>query len=250
MTGPDPRSEVAGFWAGLADLALPAGCAGCQAERVPLTQGACGDCAAAVRGLRPGPAVPTPAPPGLPNCFALGAYQGPLRELLLAYKERGRHGLARPLGSLLAEVVATAVGDPRPVVLVPVPTTARAVRARHGDHLRRLARHTAGRLRRAGWPVRVAQPLRALPRPDSAELDSAGRAWAAEAAFRVRGHAWPFGGGLARLRQVAAGCPVVVLDDIVTTGATLAAVTRVLAANGVPVTAAAVLAATTRRYLR
>jgi predicted amidophosphoribosyltransferase len=236
------RPDPAGLWAVLADLVLPVGCAGCRAERVPLTQGVCAACVATLRTLRPGPVAPTPPPPGMPPCFALGAYQAPLRETLLAYKEKGRHGLARPLGSLLAEVVAEAVGGPRPVVLVPVPATARAARARHGDHLRRLTRQAAGRLRRAGWPVLVARPLRALPRPDSAELDSAGRAQAAAGAFRVRG-------GLDRLRRAAAEHPVVLLDDIVTTGATLAAVTRLLAADGVPVAVAAVLAATIRRRL-
>ncbi|MDG4833080.1 ComF family protein [Solwaraspora sp. WMMD1047] len=243
------RPDPAGWWAVLADLVLPVGCAGCRAERVPLTQGVCADCVAMLRALRPAPAAPTPAPPGMPDCFALGAYQAPLRETLLAYKERGRHGLAWPLGSLLAEVVAAAVGGPRPVVLVPVPATARAARARHGDHLRRLTRQAAGRLRRAGWPVLVAHPLRALPRPDSADLDSAGRAQAAATAFRVRGGSFRVPGGLDRLRQAAVEHPVVLLDDIVTTGATLAAVTRLLAANGIPVAVAAVLAATIRRRL-
>ena len=48
---------------------------------------------------------------------SLGPYAGVLRETLLAYKERGRHRLARPLGALLAEVVAGAVGTPRPLLL-------------------------------------------------------------------------------------------------------------------------------------
>ncbi|MFY1668478.1 ComF family protein [Plantactinospora sp. WMMB334] len=232
---------LAGVWAELTDLVLPAECAGCRGERLPLRQGACPGCAAALRALRPTSVRPTPAPPGLPRCVALGSYQGALRESILSYKERGRHGLARPLGRLLAEVVAEAAGGRRPVLLVPVPATARAARARHGDHLRRLTRHAAARLRAAGWPVAVAQPLRALPRPDSATLDSAGRAAAARDAFRLRvGRA----GGV---RRGAAGRAVVLLDDIVTTGVTLAAVARRLETAGIPVYAAAVLAATVRR---
>ncbi|MGI5213925.1 ComF family protein [Plantactinospora sp. CA-290183] len=232
---------LADIWAELADLVLPAECAGCRGTRLPLRQGACENCAAALRALRPAPARPTPAPPGLPECVALGAYQGVLREMLLSYKERGRHSLARPLGMLLAEVVAEAAGGRRPVLLVPVPATARAVRARHGDHLRRLARHAAVRLHGSGWPVAVASPLRALPRPDSATLDSAGRAAAAAGAFRPRGRR------LAAVRRLAAGRTVVVLDDIVTTGVTLTAVARLLAGAGIGVRAAAVLAATVRR---
>jgi predicted amidophosphoribosyltransferase len=232
---------VSDGWAALVDLVLPAGCAGCEATRTPLRRGVCGECEAAVVGLAPHPVRPVPAPPGLPPCAALGAYEGVLRELLLAYKERGRHALAGPLGALLAEVVAALGGQP--VLLVPVPDTVQAARRRHGDHLARLARHAAARLREAGRPAVVAHPLRALPRPDSAGLDSAARAAAAEAAFRVRP------GRAAQLREVtrSAGAQVVVVDDIVTTGVTAAAVTARLAEAGVAVRAVAVLAATARR---
>ncbi|MEU8184725.1 ComF family protein [Micromonospora sp. NPDC049047] len=232
---------MTGLWADLADLVLPTTCAGCRERRPGLRHGVCPTCAAALGALRPRSVRPTPVPPGLPSCVALGPYAGPLREALLAYKEHGRHGLARPLGALLAEVVAAAVGAPRPVALVPVPDTAAAARSRYGDHLDRLARHCAARLDQGGWTARVHRPLRALPRPDSVSLDSAGRAAAAEAAFRPRATA-----GRAR----AAGTPVVVLlDDIVTTGVTLAAAARALGATGWVPSVAAVLAATQKRHL-
>jgi predicted amidophosphoribosyltransferase len=235
---------VGGLWSDLADLVLPTECAGCRVTGLRLRHGACARCVALLESLRPRPVRPTPAPAGLPDCVALGAYGGALREVLLSYKERGRHGLARPLGLLLAEVVAEAAGGvPRPVLLIPVPDTGKAARQRHGDHLSRLARHTGARLRRAGWPVAVARPLHALPRPDSAALDSVARA-AASSAFRLRA------ARLAALRQAARGRMVIVLDDIVTTGATLAAVARLLATAGVPVQAAALLAATVRRHPR
>ncbi|MEH1027066.1 ComF family protein [Micromonospora profundi] len=230
-----------GLWADLADLVLPADCAGCRERHPGMRHGVCPACVTALAALRPRSVRPTPAPPGLPPCAALGPYAGPLREALLAYKEHGRHGLARPLGALLAEVVAAAVGGVRPIALVPVPDTAAAARARYGDHLDRLARHCAARLSHCGWPVRVHRPLRAMPRPDSVTLDSAGRAAAAEAAFRPRPGA------------VRGGVPgdvpvVVVLDDIVTTGVTLAAAARVLATAGWAPSVAAVLAATEKRH--
>ncbi|MGK5444888.1 ComF family protein [Micromonospora sp. URMC 105] len=218
---------------------LPTGCAGCRRPGSASRRGFCPDCAAGLQALRPGPVRPTPAPPDLPPCHALGPYGGPLREALLAYKERGRHGLAGPLGALLAEVVAAAVGPARPVLLVPVPDTAAAARSRYGDHLSRLARHAARRLRGAGWDVRTARPLRALPRPDWVALDSAGRAAAAASAFRPRA----VGGG-----RAAGDRSVVVLDDILTTGATLAAMARTLRASGITPNAAAVLAATQKRH--
>ena len=77
---------------GLTDLVLPAACAGCGAERVPLRSGACGDCSAALEALVPYPTAPVPPPPGMPACSAVGPYAGPLRSALLAYKERGRTG--------------------------------------------------------------------------------------------------------------------------------------------------------------
>ncbi|MEV4533854.1 phosphoribosyltransferase family protein [Asanoa sp. NPDC049518] len=230
--------------AALADLVLPAECAGCRTAHVPLRQGTCAACAAALAALRPRAVRPEPAPPGLPPCVAAGEYAGPLREALLAYKERGRVSLAAPLGALLAESVATAAGGVRrPVLLLPVPSTAAAVRERHGDHLRRLADRAAKRLRRAGWPTLVAQPVRALPKPDATHLDSAQRAIAAAAAFGLRPsrHA-------RAAERAASGSAVVVVDDIVTTGATLAALTTLLTRAKIPVEAAALIAATRKRH--
>src|SRR3954447_12684100 len=86
-----------GLLGDLADLVLPAACAGCGIERLPLRYGVCDPCASALEALRPFRAAPTPPPPGFPPCVAVGAYEGPLRGVLLAYKERGRHRLPPPL---------------------------------------------------------------------------------------------------------------------------------------------------------
>lgn len=235
--------------AGLADLVLPGTCAGCgEASTSP--QGVCQGCVAVLAALHPHPTRPDPEPADLPYCAALGDYHGVLRELILAYKEQGRHALARPLGRLLASVVASLLPADAAgrlatagVVLVPVPDTPAAARARHGDHLWRLARPAAARLREAGVPVRLARPLRARPRPDSAGLDRAARAAAARTSL------WPRPRRAASLRRMLATrpAPVVLLDDVVTTGATLAAAAARLATAGIPVTGAAVLAATRRR---
>ncbi|GIF19176.1 putative amidophosphoribosyltransferase [Actinoplanes tereljensis] len=228
--------------ADLADLVLPAPCAGCGTERVPLRYGMCGGCVTLLEALQPFRTAPDPPPPGLPRCVAVGAYQGPLRGALLAYKERGRHRLARPLGMLLATAVAALAPRGRPVTLITVPSTAAAMRERGGDHMARLAGQAVRRLRGAGWDAGVIRPLRALPRPDSASLSVAERRAAAESSLRIRSaligfprRATPFGGTL------------VVVDDIVTTGATLAAVTRRLREADMQVKGAAVLAATQLR---
>ncbi|HEY7273747.1 MAG TPA: ComF family protein [Actinoplanes sp.] len=234
----------------LTDLVLPMACAGCGADRVPLRSGACADCAAALEALIPFPTAPVPPPPGMPVCSAVGPYAGPLRSALLAYKERGRHRLARPLGALLAAAVADVAvrrggGPAVPVMIVPVPSTSRAIRTRQGDHMARLATHAVRRLRTAGWQADLARPLRALPRPDSASLDPAGRAAVAESSLRIR----PTRIRILRRALTMKGT-LIVVDDIVTTGATMAAVTSRLGEAQVQVTGAAVLAATRLRAAR
>jgi predicted amidophosphoribosyltransferase len=245
-----PVPDRAGHWlpaalATVADLVLPGGCAGCEgAAGQPLRRSVCPACVEAVAALRPHPTRPAPAPDGLPVCGALGDYHGVLRELILAYKDKGRHTLARPLGRLLAPVVAGLTSGP--VLLVPVPDTPAAARARFGDHLWRMARAAALSLRAAGQEVVLARPLRARPRPDSAGLDTRQRAAQAREAFQVR----PLRLAGARRWVARTGGPVILLDDVITTGATLAAAADRLAAAGLPVAGAAVLAATQRIHPR
>jgi predicted amidophosphoribosyltransferase len=229
---------------GLRDLLLPVTCAGCRREATGLL---CDDCAVALSTARPRRVSPDPAPPGLPPCHALGRYGGRLRELILAYKDRGRQGLARPLADALAVAVAAAVPAPRPLLLVPVPTTAQAVRQRRGDHMLRLSRATANGLRRDGRTVAVARPVRAVARPDSAGLSATERHRLARASLRPR-RSCRAGRPLPGETSPGGAFALVVLDDVITTGATVVAVSEVLAGMGLGVEAAVVLAATERRW--
>lgn len=226
----------------LADLILPVPCAGCGAERTPLTYGVCRPCSTVLETLRPFRTVPSPPPRGFPPCVSVGRYEGVLRGALLAYKEKGRHRLGRPLGTLLATAVARLAPRDTPVVLIPVPSTAAAARERNGDHMARLAAHAVRRLREAGWNAGMTRPLQALPHPDSASLTPAERAAAAESSLRIRRRRALFGQHGALRRST-----LVVVDDIVTTGATLAAVTGRLREAKMQVAGAATLAATQLR---
>jgi predicted amidophosphoribosyltransferase len=232
----DGRVGVAAGWAALVDLVLPAACAGCSAPAATW----CVRCAATVDAARPLPAAPARPPRGLPPVTAAGPYAGPLQGAIIGYKERGRHVLASVLGRRLAAAVRVAAGS-GPVLLIPVPATAAAARRRYGDHMARLARRAAAELNRGGVPAAVAYPLRARRRPDFAGLSAVQRREAAAGSFAGRRR---------RLRAVrdavAAGVRPVLVDDVLTTGATLAAAADELRATGVTVVAAVVAATGSR----
>jgi len=215
---------------GLIDLFLPMSCSGCGAPPDPDARAAdalvCGGCRAALVG----PCLTRLlGAPDLPAVAATG-YAGEVRQLLLAYKEQGRRALGGPLGLLLAraarEVVHSRGVAGAPVALVPVPSRAAARRARGFDHVRLLARRCARELE-GSWTVQpVLTPSRA--RQDQSGLDVAGRAGNVAGAWRMAGPAPPV--------------PVVLVDDIVTTGATAREAARTLRAAGARVLGVAAVA--------
>ncbi|MGW0873643.1 ComF family protein [Streptomyces sp. NPDC002740] len=226
------------WWQELAGLVLPAECGGCGSARTVL----CPQCRAALSGAAPFRVRPVPEPPGLPAVHAAARYADEVRAALLAHKERGALTLARPLGAALAGAVRAGVGEvgwgegegPHPLgdlLLVPVPSTRAAVRARGHDPARRIALAAAGELRRAGVPARVAAVLRQRRAvADQSGLGSRQRLDNLVGALTVV----PGGG------RVLCGGPVVLVDDVVTTGASLAEAARaVRAVRAVRVPAAA-----------
>lgn len=208
----------------LLDLVLPRDCAGCAAPGADV----CADCLSDLLDAPPRPAIPRPCPLGLPPVVAAAAYEGTVRSLLLAHKEHGRLSLAAPLGAALAGAVL-ALRPPPDTVLIPVPSSRSAVRGRGQDHALRLAR-AAGH--RSGLPVR------ALLEPARRVADQSGLS-AVERGTNLS--------GALRARRRMAGRPVVVVDDVVTTGATLAEAARALTEAGADVRGAGVVGATARR---
>jgi predicted amidophosphoribosyltransferase len=202
----------------LADLVQPVCCVACGSSSGPMCPGC----------------LPPPATVRSQDAWAAAPYDGAIRTALLAYKERGRRDLAGLLGVLLARAVTAALtagpAPPGRVVLVPVPSARSVAAARGGDHVLRLARRAAPRC-----GVRVAGRALTLTR---AVHDSAGLS----PDQRTRNVA-----GALAARAARPGLAAVIVDDIVTTGATVREAHRALVAAGWPVLGAAVVAATPRR---
>jgi predicted amidophosphoribosyltransferase len=234
----------------LAELALPPRCAGCGEP----DEAVCHECRSSVEGSLwaggPRHCTPDPAPANLPRVTTCGPYDGALARLLSAYKDDDRRDCVRLLGRLLGEAVSVALStDPRvpaalaaglgPVRVVPVPSSRRARRARGDAPLRGLA---AQAIRGFGpHEVVVADVLRIRRRVvDQAALGAAARQVNLEHALEVARGRW-------RPPATSSGSLVLVVDDVLTTGATLAEASRALRAAGLRVVGAAAICATQRR---
>jgi predicted amidophosphoribosyltransferase len=224
--------------AALADLVLPRTCAGCGLPGRVL----CRRCASLL--ARPRLATPRRVPWGFPPTVAAGAYEGPVRPAVIAFKERGRAELARPLGTALAlAVTAVSRAVPErvgPLLLVPVPSSRAALRTRGRDHVRELTRQAVAELLPAGVPASELRLLRRRGRvQDSSALTAAQRRANLAGTFLLD----------PRPRGPDCGALLVLVDDVVTSGATLTEAAGALAgaaSPGAPPVVAAVVAATPR----
>jgi ComF family protein len=221
------------------DLVAPDACLACAAGR----QSKAGLCVRCLRHVPPQPPDPCPrcaAPLGpgallaaCSHCDALrprfgaavaaGPYAGFLGELVRRAKYGRDPVLAVPLGELLAEAVRNWDGRDGLTDVLPVPGTASRIRER-GFHLadllaERLADELHAELR-TDWLARVGDPVpqAALPRTE--------RRRAARGTVALTTPRWP------RRAPHLAGRRVLVVDDVLTTGATANECARVLYAAG------------------
>lgn len=153
-------------------------------------------------------------------------YDGVARSVMLALKRDGRTDAARFLAPALAAAVVAAAPDPEGIVVVAVPGARAGFRRRGYDPVRLLlARAGLGSLR----VFAPARPHRAQKLLDVGERETNLR-------------------GALRLRRAVAGRRILIVDDVVTSGATLREVARVLRSAGADVVGAAVVASTPKRF--
>lgn len=225
------------------ELLLPQHCAGCGSSGA----GCCDTCRQGLNASRPRPVRPRPCPPDFPPCWVAAPYSGPLRDVIIAWKDQDRADLSRVLVPLLARAVRVALVECTPVtrqlfaaggaVAVPIPSRAAGTRVRGRVPVAEVLRMVlSGRA-----PGSVLRPLSALryarPVRDQAGLGHQDRAQNVTGAMAVS----------TRLSRHLEGVPVILVDDIVTTGSTLAEATRVVCAAGAGPVLAVALAATERR---
>jgi predicted amidophosphoribosyltransferase len=216
------------------DLVVPQQCAGCGRPG----RAWCPACAAEVGGR-------CVAVPGDLLCRAATEYEGPAGRAVRSFKDSGARGLAGPLSGLLAAAVLDVLVEARcaglpgaasgaaPVWLVPVPARREARRRRAADHMQVLAGRAASLLRARGVPAHRCAALRHV-RASHDQVGLTRRQRRANVAGTLA--AGPVPAGL-----------LVLVDDVTTTGATLAEASRALqAATGrTPIAAAVAWAAPT-----
>lgn len=197
-------------------------CPSCWTSLALLTPPLCARCG--VPFLHAGQAGPGGLCPGCldrPPSYALARaalrYDDGAKRLLLPFKHADRTELARPIAARMARIGAALLD--RAEVVTPVPLHWRRLVARRYNQAALLARHLA---RAAGKPLLPDLLRRVRPTPALGERGAAERAALLDGAFAVA----------PRQAGRILGRRVLLVDDVMTSGATAEACAQVLLAGG------------------
>lgn len=232
--------QLTGAAADLLSLAVPVDCVCCGAEDRAL----CAPCDRHIRRLTGAPFRAESGAPALMDVagtvllpvVAAGVYREELAQALLSFKRHGQHQLKGSLGRALGGAVRAATEGAGGFFLVPVPTSTRAYLSRGFSPVHLLLGGAARQLPGVAVADVLAKvPGSGLQLPGGQKgLGRGARAQRVRGSMQVR----------RRARNRVAGSPCILVDDVLTTGATLAEAARALHAAGAQVAGAVVLAAT------
>jgi len=204
--------------AGVCACVAPARCCGCDGAMADETLAFCAGCSPLIEQA-PAPLLP-PAP-----VAAVFVYGGPLADAIARMKYAGRTELARPLGQLLADAAVSYAGQAQ--VVIPMPLFPRRLRERGFNQSALLGAHAA---RALGVPLAVDRLWRVRDTAVQAGLTKVARAANVCGAFSAQPIAQR----------------VLLVDDVRTTGATLASAAEALREAGCPEVVTLALAAAPR----
>lgn len=219
----------------LLDALYPPRCAGCDTvcPEVRRARPLCPACDAGTQWLRHAVGSAHFPEPAWSGVAAICRFEGPMSAALHRLKYQRRADLAVPLGDLLADAPLASVSKAGQAVhpadlVVPVPLTARRLRARGYNQALLLARRAA---KTWGLPV-VPDALQRADGTPQVGLDAKTRLANVRGAFSVH----------AKRRHHVRDRRILLIDDVMTTGATLDACARTLRRAGAADVQALVLA--------
>lgn len=191
-------------------------CATCWSELVFIGEPSCTRCGHPFEHSLPGNSLCarcTARPPPYRRARSLLVYDDASRRLILTLKHGDRTDLARPLGTMMARQAPELLQDAG--IVVPVPLHHSRLLARRFNQSALLARAVARAADRPWHPLLLVRDRRT---PSQGGLNYRQRHANVRAAFSVRGD--------------LAGRPVLLIDDVLTTGATVEACARALVRAG------------------